>query len=845
MPLEDGETLNSTMRLDAPVGDLPYRLRTLPHGRLLFADSRCVMTHPAGPDHPNSGGLASGVQWKARLSLPISRPVMPAFTQRLTDLLIAWRLPLLALALVAAAAAFVPSRQLQFDRSIDSMFAANDPLIGPYHRLKRTFGGNEVVLAVYADPGLFAADAGGIRRAAEVSRRLKAVEGVDDTISIDQPLEERIVEETVQAARARELFAGYTHSADGRIAAVVCILQPESEAGRSRQEVIADMRAIMNDLPKPLGPGMLAGEPVMVSDGFRYVEGDGRRLAWASTVLLAIVIVVCFRSLRWVLVPVAVVQLAVLLTRATLVGSRVPMSMVSSMLTAVVTVVGVATVIHIIVRYREARQQSLAPREALLQAAGLLAAPVFWSCATTIAGFASLLVAKVAPVRDFGLMMALGTFMVFVSVLLVVPGLVLLGRYDPDPKRVWGEGYLEKLLDRTARLVQRRPKTLGLSILIVAIAAAAGVSRLELESDFTRNFRAGSPIVRSYEFVETNLGGAGVWDIVVPGEKDPDWAFLSRLDDLENRLRKEVVVENADGTAAPGLTKVLSRVDGVLAASPQHPDRIRSTMRRNVAAGVAWRHFAEKMPALETALEGEDPQQPGQHLFRVMLRSYERQPSSTKRAIIEQVERISREEFPPEGGAPSAEVTGFFVLLANLIESILRDQWLAFCIATAVIWLMMLVALRSPLLALIALVPNALPIFVVTGMMGWLGLKINMGAAMIAAVSVGLSIDSSIHYLTAFRRAREQGAAIDDALAAVHQTVGRAVVFSTLALIVGFTVLCTSQFVPTIYFGALVSLSMLGGLIGNLIVLPVLIKLMHSARQPETPPSTDVMPSPH
>ena len=753
---------------------------------------------------------------------------MPALSQRIVDRLIAWRIPLLTIAVGAAALAFVPAQHLEFDRSIDSMFAADDPLIGPYHRLRRTFGGNEVVLAVYADPGLFHVDGSGIRRVAEVSERLKNVDGVTGTISIDQPLEERIVEEdSANAYRAKKLFEGYTHSADGQIAAVVCILQTESEGGRSRQQVIAEMREVMDDLPDPLDRGMLAGEPVMVSDGFRYVEEDGRRLAWASTALLAVVIVVCFRSLRWVLIPVAIVQLAILLTRAVLVSSGLEMSMVSSMLTAVVTVVGVATVIHFIVRFREARQEDLAPREALAKAGSLLAAPVFWSCATTTAGFASLLVAKVAPIRDFGLMMAIGTIMVLLSVVFALPGLVLLGKLDPDPKRAWGERYLENVLHRAAQLVQRRPKTLALLTLVLVIAAASGMSRLELESDFTKNFRADSPIVQSYEFVETKLGGAGVWDVVVPGEEDPDWAFQRRIRHLEDRLRAEVVVENADGSGTPGLTKALSRVDGVIAASPRDPDRIRSTMRRNLSAGVAWRHFAEKMPALETALEGEDPQQPGQHLFRVMLRSNERQSSATKRAIIAQVERISREEFPPEGETPGAQVTGFFVLLANLIESILRDQWSAFAIAAVAIWLMMLVALRSPMLATIALVPNALPIFVVTGIMGWGGLKINMGAAMIAAVSVGLSIDSSIHYLTAFRRARDREVPLDEALESVHQTVGRAVVFSTLALIVGFTVLCTSQFVPTIYFGALVSLSMLGGLIGNLIVLPVLIKLTH------------------
>jgi predicted RND superfamily exporter protein len=101
-----------------------------------------------------------------------------------------------------------------------------------------------------------------------------------------------------------------------------------------------------------------------------------------------------------------------------------------------------------------------------------------------------------------------------------------------------------------------------------------------------------------------------------------------------------------------------------------------------------------------------------------------------------------------------------------------------------------------------------------------------MGAAMIAAVSMGLSVDSSIHYITFFRRLRAEGKSAAEAITEVQQTVGRAVVLSTLALMVGFTVLCTSQFVPTIYFGMLVSLSMLGGLLGNLVLLPVLLRLL-------------------
>jgi predicted RND superfamily exporter protein len=109
------------------------------------------------------------------------------------------------------------------------------------------------------------------------------------------------------------------------------------------------------------------------------------------------------------------------------------------------------------------------------------------------------------------------------------------------------------------------------------------------------------------------------------------------------------------------------------------------------------------------------------------------------------------------------------------------------------------------------------------GLLGWLGLKINMGAAMIAAVSMGLSVDSSIHYIVSYRRARVAGKSVRESLEEVQSRVGRAMVLSTLALIVGFAVLCTSEFIPTVYFGALVSLAMLGGLAGNLVILPLLL----------------------
>jgi len=753
--------------------------------------------------------------------------VTSSWSERFTSWLIAWRWWLLGLAAILGALSWPLATNLEFDRSIENMFAPTDPLLAPYGLLKRTFGGNEIVMATYVEKDLFSPE--GLARLAKLHEQLAKVAGVQEVLTIDQLIEEQAVDEHMPE-RMKALFDGYTHRTNAETGetacAAVCMLDPQASS-QVREDAIAQLREVIAKMPR----GSLAGEPVMVVDGFRYLQEDGVRLGVNSTILLMLTIAVCFRSIRWMLIPLVVVQLTLLLTKALLVTVGLKLSMVSSMLTAIVTVVGVATVIHLIVRFRDARDAGLSPRDALRIAGAILVLPVFWACATDAVGFGSLLLASVGPVRDFGLMMAVGSMLVLVSVALVVPGLALAGSFDRDPRRAWGEGHLSGGLSAMLALVHWKPKTLALVLFGLSFLASAGTARLELESDFTRNFRKNSPVVQSYEFVETNLGGAGVWDVIVPAPEVLTWEYLNWALQFEQRLRTEV----------PGLTKVISLADAIGASVPNRIANLRPIFLRKPALNAALPRISDNMqkmiPGFYAALYGTDPQQPEQHYFRIMLRAQERQSAAEKLALIDAVTRISGEEFEELrtadaetfGQAPAPQVTGFFVLLTSLVDSMLRDQWLTFSVATVGILLMLLVSLLDIKLALVAMIPNALPIMVVMGLMGWLGFRINMGAAMIAAVSLGLSVDSSLHYLLSYQSARKAGKSRFAALEEVQQSVGRALVFATLALIVGFSSLCFSEFVPTIYFGALVSLAMLGGLLGNLVLLPLLLRLVESA----------------
>jgi len=768
---------------------------------------------------------------------------MSNFVERMIRRWIAARWILLAVAVALAVVAWPAARKLSMRRDIETMFAPDNPLLPPFHQLEELYGGNEIVMAVYRDAKLFDPDGAGLDRVASLAARIREVKGVRDTLSIDQPIGRLIIEPgSAVAVKMRDLFEAYTHGPDGETVCVVCMLHsvertrvrhPDYDRGR---DTIDPLRAIMAEMPG----GMVTGEPAMVVDGFRYVERDGWLLGWATSLLLSVTVLLCFWSLRWVAIPLVVVHLALLLTRAVLRWSHFELTMVSSMLTSIVTVIGMATVVHLIVRFREGRGEGLSPTDALARAGALLAVPVFWACTTDAVGFAALLTSSVEPVRDFGVMMALGALMVIPAVVLATPALVLAGRWNAGPQPVLGKQGLGSALAGLLAWPRRHWLVFVLGVAVLTAVSVNGLRHLELESDFTRNFRRRTPIVQSYEYVETHLGGAGVWDIILPAPEELKWSYLRHVRDLEVRLREEVTITDEDGKRVPGLTKVISIADAVLAAAPPgfDPDNMTGRFQgrlRDTGVAAAQFRMRSAIPTFMDALHAPDPHDPDRWWLRIMLRANERLGTEQKESIIRQARAICHEALPPNDGTPGAEVTGFYVLLSNLVASLIADQWKTLAVAAAGIAVMMLLAFRHPVLAVVALVPNVLPVVVVMGLMGQAGIRINMGAAMIMAVSLGLSIDSSIHYITAVQRARRAGATLSEALDSVQQTVGRAVVFSTLALIVGFSILCISQFVPTVYFGALVSLSMLGGLAGNLMILPALLQWC----LPEAPHDTE------
>ncbi len=738
--------------------------------------------------------------------------------------MIRWRWLLFAAAVGLALLAGVDSRRLEFDRSIDNMFSPADPVLVDFHRFRDVFAGDQIILVVYEDDKLLADDGAGLRRSADVTAQLRRVPGVSAALSL------AVVEQLLQgmgtsllardeplARQYRQMFEGYTHGADERVASIACILDEDLIARQGVRPTVEGMRAIAGRLPS----GVLVGEPVMVNDSFQYVEEDARRLSWMSTILLGATLLILLRSLRWALTALAVVHWTLLVTQSVLVWSELRLSMVSSMLTAVVTVIGVATVMHLALGYQDRCRRGILPRTALGHTLSLLSAPIVWACITDAVGFGALLAAQAGPVRDFGLMMALGSLLVLVAVALLVPAMTLAGSGPASQVQPRGARRLERGLMSLIAGTRRRGGVVTVSVVVLVGLAVAGSARLEVETDFTRNFRSSSAIARAYSFVENRLGGAGAWDIMLPAPRILNQTYIDRVLRLQEQLR----ALREPGTDRPALANVLSMADTLDAG------RLRTVLAA-MPIEVRARGMQAVMPQFVGALRGRSPDSSAAS-FRVMLRAYDQRDARTKLWLIQEVERLAREAFPAGPRDEPTRVTGFYVLLTHLVAGMLRDQWRCFLVATIGVGIVMAMAVRTLRGACAALITNTLPIFMALGAVGWCGLKLNMGAAMMAAVSMGLSVDSSLHYLYAFARARRAGSGVELALAEAQQTVGRALVLATLALALGFATLCLSDFVPTVYFGGLAAATLVGGLLGNLIVLPLLVAWLEPRRECE------------
>lgn len=749
------------------------------------------------------------------------------------------------------------SARLRLDRSVDSLFAADDPTLVDYQELQATFGGNAIVLLVYDSPELMTPE--GIIQNAAYSDRIQLIQGVQSVLSpaklssalaIIRP--ELATDDGADPNRLltilnrqdsivrqfERLFAGYTHSDNLQSGAVVALLSPDHTV-----QTILDLKAFANELSEVHKSAALVGEPVLLHDGFELIQRDGRRLSTITMLLLGIALVVSLGELKSVLLAGLCIAWTNTVTRGVMASAGIQLTLVSTILVAVVTVIVVAAVLHLGIRQRMMIRRGASAGLAARSVAALLTVPICWTCLTDAAGFAALSASRIVPVQQFGMMIALASVLALIAIALLGPTIYAVSLARGVRTKRSSTSAIERRLHRIVRSLVLVSVRHRISVVLIGLALGVlgsfGLTRMETETSFLNNFRRGSPTVAAYDLVESNFGGAGVWDVVLDAPQTLSTDYMDHVRSMQRELREIDI----SGTR---LSKVISLADAEAIAAKMPLLSLGTASIRLSGMRVAMPVFSDALTAQAVTGDDQDTassEVAGMKKFRVMLRSQEQLPAARKLELISAVESVvtryttgqrwtellavdpaDRQTLRP------GRVTGYYVLMARLVSQLTDDQWRCMLASIVGVSMLLWMATRSAGLAAAAVMVNMIPVAIVLTAAGLLGGKLNMGAAMIGAVSIGLSIDGSIHFLMSYQRIRRRGHAADLAVIHAASNVGLPIVLATLALVIGFATVSASEFLPTATFGTLVAATLFVSMVTNLSLLPAIVSFGQSKR---------------
>lgn len=584
--------------------------------------------------------------------------------------------------------------------------------------------------------------------------------------------------------------------------------QERTRIVRAVRDVVATARAAGLD-------SRASGVPAIVVEMVEAIEGDLRVFLGLSAAFLCVFLSVVFRRPRWVLLPLLVTSATAVATVAfmNLRGTR--MTVITSNVPSLLLVIGLAHSIHMIVRYREylVRFPDLDPADRVLRAARSLFWPCLFTATTTCAGFLSLYFAGSRPIIDFGVAMSAGVLLALALSFVILPGaLIVLPQGD--------QGRLERsarALVGLARASLRHGKlVVGAAVALTALSVW-GISKIAVEARFIDYFSPSSPIHRGLEFIDQRLGGTSGLEVILTSEEPGAFAIMNPEGPARLDAAADVVAWLEARREVGAVMSYVGYIDELRKLFPE--------AQRAQAASLALQALdAETLLPYVVTREvsvGGRTIAPFSAL-RIVARARETDPALDRAALLADLRAFLAERFPADG-AVQAEVSGMFVLYNNMLQSLVGSQVVSSLVALGAIWLMLTLLFRNPFAALLALVPNLLPITAVMGAMGWVGIPLDMATVMIASVSLGIGVDCAIHYLFRYREEVGRDGDVAAAIARSHGSIGTSIFWTALTTVVGFSVLVFSAILPNAYFGAFTAFAMVAALFAMLTLLPVLI----------------------
>jgi len=618
----------------------------------------------------------------------------------------------------------------------------------------------------------------------------------------------------------------------------------------SRHKDIAEIRAIMDNYRQD-AKLFLGGVSMIADDMVSFIKNDLKIFGIGVFFFLVATLSIIFRKLRWVMLPMLCCGFSAISMIGLLGLFGLEVTVISSNFISLQLIITMAITIHLIVRYQELSQKNpeAGQRKLVYDTVRLMLRPCLYAGLTTMAGFGSLLLCNILPVITFGWMMIAGiTVSLFVTFMLFPAGLMLLNKEALKSKF----DVKFSLTSILAKFTQGHGTMIMVISCTVFVVSAMGFSKLVVENSFIDYFKHSTEIYQGMKVIDRNLGGTTPLDVIVEIEKTKTSLPPDTSPDTSPATKKDTSKENTENPDESDEFTEFDEFDKAIDDDKYWFTSEKMDQVKKIHDYLDGLPETGKVLSLGTMMKIAEKLNNGKPLdnFKLAL-LYSELPAEFKNIVLnpyvsveidqvrfsiriidsekslkrnELLKRIHNDLLGKLGlKEKNVHLTGMLVLYNNMLQSLFNSQILTLGITVLALMCMFLILFRSIKIALIAIFPNLLSIGVVLGFMGWLKIPLDMMTITIAAISVGIAVDDTIHYIHRFKLEFKVDQNYIKAVHRSHGSIGYAMYYTSLTIIIGFSILVLSNFIPSIYFGLLTGLAMLIALISALTLLPQLI----------------------
>ncbi len=533
--------------------------------------------------------------------------------------------------------------------------------------------------------------------------------------------------------------------------------------------------------------------------------------ATVSAILVGLIMFFIFRKPIGIFVALASIGLGMLLFLGLLAALGRELNAMSALYPVLMIIVGTSDVIHIMSKYIDELQRGKDKPEAIWITIKEIGLATLLTSITTAIGFSSLMTSRILPIRDFGLNAALGVMVAYVTVILFTTALLSFFRAEQIIKLGRGHAFWHNAMDKTYFFTLNHRRGIVSGSLITLVIFAIGISRINTNYNIIGNMPRGKKITEDFKYFEKQLTGFRPVEFAIytqEGYEADDFEVLHQIDTLENHLRSIPAFQGIGS-----ITAVYKSINQMMRNN--RPEAYR--LPENKAQYERYQKMAEQLPKMGVNILVSKDRKKARITSRVQDLG-----ADTLKHLGNRIDDWIANNL--DSTVVKVQRTGTGLIIDKNAEYVRRSLLQGLGMAILIVSLLMALLFRNLRMLLIALIPNLLPLLLAGALLGFLGIELEAGVAIVFAIIFGIAVDDTIHFLSKFKLVRNKGVELEAAIRITFLETGKAICLTTIILFFGFMVMLFSIHPPSVTIGLLISTTLISALIGDLLLIPILMR---------------------